>query len=63
MYDLGVGCGPVRYHPKLLRRKSLCDPVTGHYVYMEVWGPCAGWVGGWVGVWVDGWVDDWMTWC
>ena len=38
VYDLGVGCGPVTYHTKVLRRKTACDSVTGHYVYVEVSG-------------------------
>ena len=54
--DLGVGCGPVTYHTKVLRRKSTCDSVTGHYVYVQVRGLGAGWVGGWL----DGWVGGWM---
>ena len=43
----------MRYHTKVLKRKNACDPVTGHYVYMEVRGPCAGWVGGWMGGWMS----------
>ena len=34
--DLGIGCGPVHYLTKVLRRKSSCDSLTGHYIYVEV---------------------------
>lgn len=31
-----IGCGPVHYFTKVLRRKRLCNPVTGHYDYVVV---------------------------